>query len=60
MGPGAGVSLDPEWLDDIELPNQDNASLNDYNNDSGENDNQFDEKKLDGNKIPDIASIEIA
>lgn len=55
MGPGAGVSLDPEWLDDIELPNQDNASLNDYNNDSGENDNQFDEKKLDGNKIPDIA-----
>ena len=51
MGPGAGVSLDPEWLDDIELPNQDNASLNDYNNDSGENDNQFDEKKLDGNKV---------
>lgn len=30
MGPGAGVSLDPEWLDDIELPNQDNASLNDW------------------------------
>lgn len=27
MGPGAGVSLDPEWLDDIELPNQgDNQS----------------------------------
>ena len=20
MGPGAGVSLDPEWLDDIKLP----------------------------------------
>ena len=30
-GPGAGVSLDPEWLDDIELPNQGDNQSDDHN-----------------------------
>ena len=55
MGPGAGVSLDPEWLDDIELPNQDNTQSDDYNDDNRENDDQSDEKKADDNEKPDIA-----
>lgn len=55
MGPGAGVSLDPEWLDDIELPNQDNTQSDDYNADNRENDDQSDEKKADDNEKPDIA-----
>lgn len=53
MGPGAGVSLDPEWLDDIELPNQDNTQSED--DDNTENDNQSDEKEPDDNEKPDIA-----
>lgn len=55
MGPGAGVSLDPEWLDDIELPDQDNTQSEDYNDDNRENDDQSDEKKADDNEKPDIA-----
>ena len=37
MGPGAGVSLDPEWLDDIKLPNQDNEQPDCQNDDDSEN-----------------------
>lgn len=57
MGPGAGVSLDPEWLDDIELPNQDNTPSDGQNDDNSENDNQPNEKEVDdGEKlVPDIA-----
>lgn len=55
MGPRAGVSLDPEWLDDIELPNQDNAQSDGHNDDSRENDDQSDEKKPDDNEKPDMA-----
>ena len=47
MGPGAGVSLDPEWLDDIKLPNQDNEQPDCQNDDDSENDNQSDEKEPD-------------
>ena len=50
MGPGAGVSLDPEWLDDIELPNQDNDQPDCQNDDDSENDNQSDEKEPDYNE----------
>lgn len=55
MGPGAGVSLDPEWLDDIELPNQDNTQPEDEDDDNSENDNQSDEKEPDDSEKPDIA-----
>lgn len=55
MGPGAGVSLDPEWLDDIELPNQGDNQSDDHNDDSSEKDNQSDGKKPDDNEKPDIA-----
>ena len=57
MGPGAGVSLDPEWLDDIELPDQDNTQPDGQNDDNSENDNQSNEKEPDdGEKpVPDIA-----
>ncbi len=54
-GPGAGVSLDPEWLDDIELPNQDNNQSDGYNDGSSEKDDQSDEKKPDDKEKPDIA-----
>ena len=57
MGPRAGVSLDPEWLDDIELPNQDNAQSDGHNDDSRENDDQSDEKKPDDNEKPDRKSV---
>lgn len=50
MGPGAGVSLDPEWLDDIELPNQGNGQPDSQNDDNGENDNQSDDEKQDDKK----------
>lgn len=55
MGPGAGVSLDPGWLDDIELPNQDNTQPDDQNDDNSENTNQFDGKEWDNNEKPDMA-----
>lgn len=55
IGPGAGVSLDPEWLDDIELPNQDNTQSDGQNDDDSENDNQSDEKESNDNEKPDIA-----
>ena len=55
MGPGAGVSLDPEWLDDIELPNQGDNQSDGHNDNSSEKDNQSDGKKPDDNEKPDIA-----
>ena len=57
MGPGAGVSLDPEWLDDIELPNQDNTQPDGQYDDNSENNNQYNEKEPDDGKkpVPDIA-----
>ena len=55
MGPGAGVSLDPEWLDDIELPNQGDNQSDGHTDDSSEKDNQSDGKKPDDNEKPDIA-----
>ena len=55
MGPGSGVSLDPEWLDDIELPNQDNTQSNGQNDVDSENDNPFDEKESKDNEKLDIA-----
>ncbi len=48
-GPGAGVSLDPEWLDEIELPKQDNDQSDCQNDDTSENDNQPDGKEPDDN-----------
>lgn len=48
MGPGAGVSLDPEWLDDIEMPNRDDTQSDNQNDDS-ENDKQSDEKNREDN-----------
>lgn len=54
IGPGAGVSLDPEWLDDIELPNQDNTQSVDKNDDNNEKDNQI------GNKQDDIETPDLA
>ena len=55
-GPGAGVSLDPEWLDDIELPNQDNTQPDGQKHDNNENDDQSDKKERDYNEKTDIAS----
>lgn len=48
-GPSSGVSLDPEWLDDIELPGQENIHSEDQNS------NQFDENEAD-----DIGKLDIA
>lgn len=53
MGPGAGVSLDPEWLDDIELPNQDNTQPDGQYDDNSENNNQYNEKEPDDGKKPE-------
>ena len=50
-GPGAGVSLDPEWLDDIELPNQDNTQPDGQKHDNIENDNQSDKKEREKTDI---------
>lgn len=50
-GPGAGVSLDPEWLEDIEFPNQDNAQSDSMNDDNNENK----ENKTDDNENLDMA-----
>jgi len=44
-GPGAGVSLDPEWLDDIELPNQNNIQPDNQNDDDSEDGNQSHENE---------------
>lgn len=55
MGPGAGVSLDPEWLDDIELPNQENMQLDDLNDDNSEKNNQSEKEKLNDSKKIEIA-----
>ena len=55
LGPGAGVSLDPEWLDDIVLPNQDNTQPDGQNDNNSENDKQSDEREPDDNKKSDMA-----
>lgn len=55
MGPGAGVSLDPEWLDDIELPNDENTQPDGQNDDNSESDNQSDKKESDDIENPEIA-----
>lgn len=45
LGPGAGVSLDPEWLDDIEMPNQDNIPPeNQHKDDDASCENEADVK----------------
>lgn len=54
MGPGSGVSLDPEWLDDIELPNQDNDRPDELNDHNNESDNSIDDEQNDM-ETPDIA-----
>lgn len=54
MGPGSGVSLDPEWLDDIELPNQDNDRPDELNDHNNESDNSIDDEQKDM-ETPDMA-----
>ena len=55
MGPGAGVSLDPEWLDDIELPNQENTQQDGQSDDKGGEDDQSDEKERIDNEKSELA-----
>lgn len=55
MGPHAGVSLDPEWLDDIEIPDQDNIQSDNQKDVNGEEDNQIEDDKQENIGIPNIA-----
>ena len=55
MGPGAGVSLDPEWLDDIDIPNTGNIQSDQQKIENDENENLINNNTQDNIETPDLA-----